>query len=203
MHITESIYAFCKRQASGQKRATWLAAVIVLLLIVSGCVPGAPQRDFPIEALLLDETAFPPGTKAGTAKPHPSKLGSRESRRLTFYGRFGIANHHVYRYRSARQAASTFERETTLWFPNDRFSGPWTVPSELSYQSPVADRFYLACSIEMGIPMCNGIAQYEEYFVRFNVHMHQEFMTYQDLERVLRAMDERMVQYLGKNRVAP
>jgi hypothetical protein len=203
MHIAESMYAFCKRQTSWQKRATWLAAVVVLLLIVSGCVSGAPQRDFPTEALLLDETAFPPETKAGPTMPMPNKLGSRESRGLTFYGRFGIANHDVYRYRSAMQAASTFERETTLWFPNTQFSGPWTVPSELSYQSSIADRFYLACSIEMGIPMCNGIAQYEEYFIRFNVHMHPEYMTYQDLERVLRAMDERMVQYLGKNRVAP
>jgi hypothetical protein len=198
MRSAGSMYAFCRSQTNWQKRATWLTVLVGLLLIASGCVPGTPQRDFPIEALLLDETAFPLGTKAGPAMPMPNKLESRESRGLTFYGRFGIANHDVYRYRSARQAASTFERETTLWFPNTQFSGPWTVPSELPYQSPVADRFYLACSIEMGTPMCNIIAQYEEYFIRFNVHMHPEFMTYQDLERVLRAIDERMARNLGK-----
>jgi hypothetical protein len=46
--------------------------------------------------------------------------------------------------------------------------------------------------------MCIVTAQYEEYLIRFNVHMHPEFMTYQDLERVLRAIDERMARNLGK-----
>jgi len=192
------MYAFCRSQTSWQKRATWLVVLVGLVLVAFGCTPGAPQRDFSIEALLLDETAFPPGTNAGPVSSRPNRLGSRENRGLTFYGQFGIANHDVYRYRSAGQAASRFERELTLSFPNTPFWGPWAPPVELPYQSTAADRFHLACGIGVGTPMCIVTAQYEEYLIRFNVHMHPEFMTYQDLERVLRAIDERMARNLGK-----
>ena len=38
--------------------------------------------------------------------------------------------------------------------------------------------------------MCRAVGQYDEYFVRFNTHMSPGFMTYADLERVLKAIDE-------------
>jgi len=47
--------------------------------------------------------------------------------------------------------------------------------------------------------MCNMIGQYEEYFVRFNSHISPDFMTYADLERVLKAIDERMALYLAED----
>ncbi|MBC7264518.1 MAG: hypothetical protein H5T64_09235 [Chloroflexi bacterium] len=45
---------------------------------------------------------------------------------------------------------------------------------------------------------CVMVAQYEEYFVRLNVHMSPDTMTFQDLERVLWAVDERMAYCLNK-----
>jgi len=43
------------------------------------------------------------------------------------------------------------------------------------------------------------IGQYDEYFVIFNTYMSPDFMTYEDLERVLRAIDERMAHYLAED----
>jgi len=46
--------------------------------------------------------------------------------------------------------------------------------------------------------MCKMIAQYEEYYVYLVVHMDPETMGIRDLERILRAVDEKMGRCLGK-----
>ncbi len=40
--------------------------------------------------------------------------------------------------------------------------------------------------------MCVMLARYEEYYVYVTAHMSEGGMTYADLEKVLRAIDERM-----------
>lgn len=42
------------------------------------------------------------------------------------------------------------------------------------------------------------IAQYEEYYVELVVHVTPQTVTFEVLERVLRAIDERMARCLGK-----
>lgn len=177
-------------------------SVNLILLILSGmlllstvccCGPRAPKRDFTTEVLLLDETVFPTKTTAGPITSNPDRHGARESLGRSIYHPSGLAGHDIYRYTSARGAAREFERQMDLSFRG----GDWTVPAEIAYQSPTADQFYLACGTSGNIPMCRVIAQYEEYFVRLNVHMRPTFMTYADLESVLQAMDDRMTYYLA------
>lgn len=166
---------------------------MLLLSALCCCRPQAPKRDFPTEVLLLDETAFPAKTTAGPITSNPDRHGARESLGRSIYHPSGLAGHDIYRYTSARGAAREFERQKDLSFRG----GEWTVPTEITYQSPTADQCYLACGTSGNIPMCRVIARYEEYFVRLNVHMRPSFMTYADLESVLQAMDDRMAYYLA------
>lgn len=175
-----------------------ILSLIGLMLIVTGCALRAPQRELPIETVLLDESVFPPGSQAGPIGPITDREGARVAVLRSIYGKKGLANHSVYCYRSIQGAAREFEYRKSVWFLPRENSEPWVEPSELSYRSPIADRFYLACGIVHDIPMCKVIAQYEECVVRLNTHMFPEFMTFDRLEQVLQTMDERMARYLGK-----
>lgn len=42
------------------------------------------------------------------------------------------------------------------------------------------------------------MAQYEEYLSVLCVHMSADYMTYDELERIRKAIDERMAHYLGR-----
>ena len=180
-----------------------LACVGAMYLWRYECLPWecVPDRSFPVEVLLIDESVFPPGWQAditGPSSPPNAPLDhydSIERIELFFYAHGSVAFQEIHRFASVRGAAREFEHRRSIFFPSEA----WVVPVELAYQSPTADRFYLACSVERAIPMCRAIWQYEEYFVRFNTHMSPEFMTYSDLERVLRAIDERMAFYLAED----
>lgn len=176
-----------------------------MYLWVNACLPWecVPDRGFPVEVLLIDETVFPAGWQPDVTGPNPppnAPLGhynSIERIELFFLAPGGGAFQEIHRFASVRGAVREFNRQRSLSFPS---SEAWTAPDELSYQSPAADQFYLACRIDDGTPtMCGAIWRYEEYFVRFNTHMPPDFMTYADLGRILRAIDERMVFYLKEN----
>lgn len=172
-----------------------------------------PRRDFRIEELLIDESVFPEGWKvdpAGPSAPAKAPLGglkSIERTSLHFYiwgvsGEqiwSGVAGEQIHRFWSVNDAVEEFERQMGLAFAVGKYDTPWVVPAELPYQSSAADRVFFACSVHGSIPMCRMIGQYDEYFVIFNTHMSPDFMTYEDLERVLQAIDERMAHYLAED----
>jgi hypothetical protein len=169
-------------------------------IVVGLGVEPVPTPAFLIEELLLDESAFPEGWgQQGTPsyKQAPSVLGV-ERTGVTFINRV-IAVHQVYRFSTAERAGSKYASEADSWFSPREGWGPWSVPAELPYQSPVADQFRFACYTEQqtGRQACQAVGQYEQYLVRFHTFMWPETMTFADLERILVAIDERMAFYLG------
>ncbi len=185
------------------RRANTLFMLLVCTCALLACRScGYP----PIEDLLIDESAFPPGWSASTNGPKPipkAPLGgtkSVESIQLSFYAYGGGAGECIRRFESPQGAADEFRRQSGIVFRNGEFNTPWAIPSELSYQSPVADQFYCACSTYEGEywPRCACIARYGVYFVHFGTHMLPGLMTHTDLENVLQAIDERMEQHLGE-----
>lgn len=188
------------------KRIAFLLLLLFMLVGSSACLPQErpPKRNFTIQELLISESAFPPGWSVSTAGPRqPAKapLGHYESierTELFFYVYGGGAFEEIHRFASVQGAAREFRRKRDLDFAQREIDTPWVIPPELPYQSPVADQFYLACATQGGMPMCRAIGQYEEYLVKFNTHMSPDFMTYADLERVLKAIDDRMASHLGK-----
>lgn len=171
-----------------------------VLVVATGCTITIlnPEDSFALEPLLLDESVFPPGATAGPVMETADHHGAVGRLMRTIYVGMGVAVHEVYRYSSEQRAAREFDRQIPIWFPRGETWTSWVVPAELPYQSPVASRFYLACASHESIRMCGVIAQYDEYFIRFSTHMSPDFMTYADLEGVLKAIDDRMASYLGK-----
>lgn len=172
----------------------------MLWIFTGGCYvfTTPPPRACPIESLVLDEAPFPPGAMAGRILSPLPRASWESAGRSINLRKGGGAIHDVYRYKTAGRAAQEFERRKRLVFTIDRWSGPWEVPDTLTYHSPIADQYYVACGVDGGIYMCIMIAQYEEYYVLFVAHMSPDAMTFDALERVLRAIDERMARCLGK-----
>jgi len=179
----------------------WQGILLVILAFgVAGCSLTLPQRHCPIESLLVDETSFPPGARADKVfSPLPRAAKESAGRTIYLPMPLGIANHDVYRYKSAARAAWQFRQEKERTFTPGRWRGPWNVPEALTYRSPIADQYYVACEIRSGVySMCEMIAQYEEYYVYFKTDVSPGVMTFPRVEHALRAIDERMADCLGR-----
>lgn len=184
-----------------------------LVVVVIGCtvsclditVDGGPVPTpaFPIESLLLDESAFPEGWVA--YEPHEPKDGFglgiciHYSPPATSAG--GIALHAAYIARSPEEAVDGYGIWVRFWFSDREGWSAWRARDELPYQSSVADQFRFACSREAddGSQVCQAVGQYGRYMTRFHTFMNPDTMTPSDLERILIAIDERMALYLGKD----
>jgi len=182
-----------------------ILGVLLLGIVLGGCyflkgcyiLQTPPARDCPIERLVLDEGVFP---GEATAEPILSPLPRaawESAGRGVFLKKGGSFLHDIYRYRTAERAAREFEKRKRLIFIETSTRGPWETPAEVTYRSPIADRYYLACGMEHKIYMCFMLAQYEEYYVLLNAHI-EGGMTFEALEQALRAIDERMARCLGK-----
>lgn len=157
--------------------------------------------------LMVDVSAFPQGwdVEFGPSHPPPGKHIRGESEGL--YVQFDArgfdagAMHLVCRYKNDLQATVSFYVDNE--FPKgDWVVTPWAVPEEWSYESPIADRFEFACAELETLRRfrnCTAVAQYDEYISVFRTHVSPEYMTLEDVERVLRAIDERMALYLAED----
>jgi len=172
--------------------------MLAALLLLRGCslLSDRPKRDCPIRELVLDEAPFPQGARADKVYSPVYRDAPTESAGRTISLEKGFADHDVYRYQSARIAARKFEDEKeTRFLP----AGTWTTPDALDYRSPKTDEYYVACGMSGNIYLCEMLARYEEYYVLFFAHMARDTMWYEDFERVVSAIDERMASCLGKN----
>jgi len=150
------------------KRIAFLLLSLFMLVWSGACLPQErpPKRSFAIEELLIDESAFPPGWSVDTGGPAPpakAPLGHYESierTELFFYVYGGVAFEQIHRFSSVQGAAREFKRRKDLDFAQREIDTPWVVPPELSYQSLVANQFYLACATQGGVPMWAFVAEW-------------------------------------------
>lgn len=182
------------------RKGLLIAVLMMLWTFTGGCYvfTTPPPRVCPVESLVLDAAPFPPGAIAEPLLSPLPRASWESAGRSINLKTGGGAIHDVYRYKTAGRAAREFERRKEIEFAVNRQRGPWEVPDKLSYHSPIANRYYIACGVQTDVYMCKMIAQYEEYYVVFVAHMNPKGMTFDTLERVLRAIDERMAKCLGK-----
>ncbi len=162
--------------------------------------PRAPERSFTPEDLLIDQGTMPSSWRDvwGPFVPAGHDLCTTECAAI----QFGVAaselpiqaEQDVYRYLSMGIAQRTFEK---VYLPQRRHLGSM---SDWTYQSPVADQQHFGCYDweERDMPVCEWAGRYEEYIVVFWCRMVPGEMSLADIERVVRAIDERMAQYLDK-----
>jgi len=194
-----------------EQRRWWLLALVLLVVYLCvSCIEGPPpERGFSAEDLMLEASAFPEGWEATEIGDIPGPIAGPaheyERVRRSFIGpirsRIGnmtTATQSVYRYGGTRTAAEKFEAKRKQYFKSDAFTSEWKVPDGLSYQSSLADRFHLGCTYYSTGQVCQALGQYEEYVVRIFVDVYPDSdVTYTDFERILEAMEERVMFHLG------
>lgn len=183
-----------------------LFACLVLTFFSVAIYGRQKTRAQPVDMydLMVDVSTFPQGWYIGSGPSHPPQgkhlRGETESLFLQFIGLCGRAMHVVCRYHNDLQATVSFHVENE--FPKrEAVLTPWAIPHGWSYESQVADRFKFACT-ELAILSrfedCTAVAQYDEYISVFSAHMSPEYMTLEDLESILQAIDQRMALYLAE-----
>jgi len=191
------------------RRGCITLGVLLILLLACVCSGGGyvfirpPERPCEITELLIDETAFPEGTRIGwTESP---MAGGPLGRPIIYYSDAnrgfwpagpGGSIHYVFRAKTPKLAERIYEREARGAYAENKNVGPWAQPEEIAYRSPIADTYTLQCGRCHGGRRCTMIAQYAEYVVKFTTPIGLG-MDYEGLERVLRAIDERMAVCLG------
>lgn len=161
-------------------------------------------RGFTLEDMLVDESAFPEGWSVSKKGPQltSAPFGAFplvEGASLYFEAPSGTAHETISHFLYLSESEELFERQLSTEFVVGEYGARWVAPEELTYQSFVADEFYYRCSLDECAPMCRMLGRYERYIVRFNVRMSPDFMTYQNFEYTLQAIDAQMAHYLSKS----
>lgn len=181
--------------------------ILILMLTLSGCWldrATPTTSDYSLRPCLVDLSDFPLGWSL------PNGPGSFRSPDQILPGRalagvsasFGhgesnaIARHAVLAYKTERQAAREFNRQQPeTYFSASRLT-PWETPAGFSYVSPVADQFRLSCAEIDGhaqvFNLCIAMGQYGTHLSTFATWISPDYMTYGDLERILKVIDNRM-----------
>jgi hypothetical protein len=193
----------------GMPRLGLVLSVVVLMSSILSCVEisldrgPVPTPTFPMESLLLDQSAFPEGWVA--YEPHAPEDGFGLSVCIHYSppatSEGGIALHAGYIFRSPQEAANGYAIWAPFWFSDREGWGAWSAPVELPYESRIASQFRFACSSQLddSEQACQAVGQYGRYMTRFHTFMNPETMTLDDLERILMVIDERMALYLAKD----
>jgi hypothetical protein len=194
------------------RKTTFIVSLLALLVCyvlpagLCGMRTGLNSRPFVrVEDLVLDESAFPLGWQATSDEPWypegsmwgPTPYNAIAA--LGYRGDAGSASYKVMRYVTTAKAAGEYERLEGV-FCADEWTTLWIVPGGVTYQSPVADQFRFGCARKGSVPMCRALGQYSEYIVELYMSGERgaiEVMPAQDMERILRAIDERMTSRLG------
>jgi len=188
-----------------------LAVCLVLLLTYMALMrmPNPRTKRIDLDDLMVTRADFPQGWGTSGGGPIPGRENQRGSEETL--GRHWIpeglsewgASQRIYRYRNVFQAIEAYFTENTDFF-KVRGVSSWQVPAYWSYHSPVANQYRFACTQASDVldstttTVCVARGQYDEFISVFSASIDPAYMTYADLERVLRAIDERMARALGK-----
>ncbi len=187
-----------------KQRVKYCLLLVATTLLLSGClvlpypsssdpVPVNPSGT-PTSDLLLDELPFPSGWQIHICEPYCDISPNESSRSFYRISLPGQVIQDVFYYRTERDAEAKFQRylETT----------GHSYPSEINYLSPIADEQYLRCGIveRNGIKICQAARRYGNYFVYLYFDIDEGYddglPTIQDVEPILRALDERVSERL-------
>lgn len=169
---------------------------------LSACTPRKEpvlERSFSTVELLISLSDMPPGWTGGIGKKLEERadyFSTEDSASISFGTDtelpYKSAGQRIYRYDNPSVAKSVLEE---LILPGE----VGETPSDWTYQSPVADQFFFACYDYEGRtqPRCRWSGLYDEYIVIFGSWMIPGRMSLNDMEKVIRAIDARMAEFLN------
>jgi len=185
-------------------RSWSLFLAVIVIAVASACCmePTASPRPCPVEDLLLEESLFNedfrqgamPSKDAAPMRFGIDKIGAGFSSMTK-----GVAGEDIYLGRSVKETRRQFADFAGSEFSPRKGWTEWYMPDSFDYQSSVADQYRFGCyrHIASGVETCQAIGQYGPYLVRFHANI-SSILTYQDLGRMLQAIDEKAARCLGK-----
>jgi len=191
----------------------WFLLLFSMLMVctVAGCsaTPTPKVRDFRIDKLLIDVSVFPPGWYVyQDPKRYGEDRAQEDDRYIEFRSMEDAATHSmhiVFQYRDDGAAAYWYAEYLPAEFESAFRLTPWETSDDLQYHSQVADQFRFACADfqftdgdSKRYTRCTAMGQYDEYVSVFFTYVSSDSITYADLERILKTIDERMAYYLER-----
>lgn len=189
-----------------------IVLITCLVLAMSSCgqdraIPASTSAS--LRKCLVDLSDFPPGWSLGFGPDWysvpgqilPGRARAGVSVDFSHGESSAVARHEILAYKTERRAADEFNRQQpATYFSASRLT-PWQTPDGFSYASPVADQFRLACAEIDGhdqvFHLCIAMGQYGAHLSTFATWTSPDYMTYANLEQLLTAIDERMLNCAG------
>jgi hypothetical protein len=178
-------------------------ACCVILLTIWALPSLLPPSDrnppIIISDLLLTKKDFPLGWRArGTPQSeyqNSELYWGEENLYVEFQpiGNQGYAYQYIFKFRNkldAKYGLFRIKQQDFLTPSKNNF------PNEWSYKSPIADDWLFGCLDEKE---CTVLARYDEFILAFTTSIDPKYMTFADLESILRTIDEKMSKYSDTN----
>jgi hypothetical protein len=152
-----------------------------------------PSVGVPASDLLLDNQPFPLGWIVFPCDPDCGDAERADIARRDFVGPAngpGHALQDVFHFANEDDALAKFKRYEA--------SVAYSSPLEVTYLSPIADEQFLHCGLDE-ISGCRAGLQYGNYFVYFYFDIDDgegRGLGIEEVEPILRAMDERVIELL-------
>lgn len=197
--------------------------LLLACVVLTACVwlyvePKERTQPVDMRELMIEPSSFPAGWELSHSDrdpyPIPEKALLEDYHAEEGFSRVLVpqgtkvtdgtsAGHSVFRYRNEWQAAEAFSLDYPAAFYAFSRLTPWREPEGWSYRSSVADRFRFACADFEGFrgreTRCTAMAQYDEFISVFSADILPDVMTLEDVEHILKAIDERMALYLAED----
>jgi len=170
-----------------------------LSLIVSSCTtvetPTPMVRDFPIIDLLIGLSDMPKGWSVKIQPEQFREVGALDAAQIAFVSsseepRNG-ASIGIYNYATTEEAIRVFDRHYKTRVYGD-------IPATWNNPLVSANQYKVGCYNREGQEpyVCTWAAQYQEFVVLFDTWIIPEYMSFEDFEKVVIAIDNRMTLYL-------
>jgi hypothetical protein len=191
------------RYAGNRRRMKLLLYDFLLLtslsLTISSCskiqTPTPHVRDLRIIDLLIGLSDMPKGWSVKIQPQQFREVGAFDAAEIAFVSsseepRNG-ASIGVYNYANTEEATRVFDRQYKV-----RVFG--NIPTTWNNPQVSANQYTVGCYNREGREpyVCTWAAQYQEFVVLFDTWIIPEYMTFEDFEKVVVAIDNRMTLYL-------
>ena len=178
----------------------WITLIVLSACSILGKAGEPAMSPCPIEDLMIDESLFREGwLQEGPPEQRTAliRFGIRKLSVGFISQRHGVARHDVYEGENFEETEKQYFREVDSWFSPREGWTDWYTP-KFNYESPIADHYRFSCYTHKasGVETCAMMGQYGVYLTRFHADM-SSIMTYDDLNRILQAIDGKMAKCLA------
>ena len=179
--------------------ACLILCVIFTQLFISDCLwwDCAPTRNFSVLDLNI-----PPELSSGTSihlldDDNPSTKGTGVQP-IYSNGLLDTGHYIVEKYSTVKKAAEAYKHGLHL-FKVFETQQAWTTPKKLSFTSRFADESMIGCGVgfQKDFYRCIFQGRYEEILIIVNCRMSED-MTYQDFEKIVVFLDQKIATLLNK-----